>query len=237
MFDYTFAALKKSVDDVKRASFLVNILVNALYILYLVYALAVGSGNPILNAILCALTAVFFISYIVTSIDENKKRAKKIVKTTYKRIKIFIDAFSLSIALYSIYIAAERATVISILLTVASLIGWIAKVVLSIITHFLEARAELIIAAFRVDFEPMFKVVNAYKKFVGDDVKEQVSPEMRAELDEICAVYVEEKEAKKQKRRESRRTVRRERFDAWRSERAQKKKAKKNVPEGETPEE
>jgi hypothetical protein len=228
MFDYSCAALKKSVDDVKRASFLINILVNALYILYLVYALAVGSGSPILNAILCALTAVFFVSYIVTSLDEKKKRAKKIVKVTYKRIKIFIDAFSLAIALYSIYIAAERATVISILLTVASLIGWIAKVALSIITHFLEARAELIIAAFRVDFEPMFKVVNAYKKLVGDDVKERVSPEMRAELDELCAVYQEEKEEKKQMRRESRRTVRRERFEAWRSKRAEKKNSKKS---------
>ena len=227
MLNYTFAALKKSIDDVKRASFLINILVNALYIIYLVYAIAVGSGNPILNAALCALTVVFFVSYIVTSLDEKKKNAKKIVKVTYKRVKIFIDAFSLAIALYSIYIAAERATVIAILLTVASLIGWIAKVACSIITKFLEARVELIFAAFQVDFAPIYKMLNAYKLVIGDELKDEVSPEMRAELDTIRAEYVQEKVEKKQKLRENRREVRKERFASLRSGIAAKFAARK----------
>ena len=179
------------------------------------------------------MTVLFFVSYIVTSLDEKKKNAKKFVKTTYKRIKIFIDAFSLAIALYSIYIAAERATVISILLTVASLIGWIAKVSCSIITKFLEARVDLIYAAFQVDFEPIYKMLNVYKKIVGDELKDEVSPEMRAELDAIHTEYVQEKEEKKQKLRETRREVRKERFASWRSEISEKFAAKKNKGDSE----
>ena len=228
MFKYTVAAINKSVDDVKRASFLIDILVNVLYIVYLVYAIAVGSGNPFVNATLCALTAVFFVSYIVTSLDEKKARARKIVKKTYKRIKIFIDAFSLAIAIYSIYIAAEHATVISLLLTVGSLIGWIAKVSFSILSNFVEARAKLIISAFRVDFEPLYKVHNAYKLLVGDETLESVSPEMRAELDEIKNEYVQEKSEKKEKIRETRREVRKARFAAWRDAAKEKLASRKN---------
>ena len=227
MLNYTFAAVNKSIEDVKRASFLINILINALYILYLIYALVVGSGNPFVNAILCALTAVFFVSYVVTSLDEEKKRARKIVKTTYKRIKIFIDAFSLAIALYSIYIAAERATVISILLTVVSLIGWIAKVALSVITSFLEKRAALITSAFYMDFEPMFKVMNTYKKLIGDEISDSISPEMREQLDALCGNYVKDKNEKKQKLRESRREVRSARLEKWKQDRRQKREDKR----------
>ena len=227
MLKYTLAAFNKSIDDVKRANFLINIMVNALYIIYLVYALVVGNGNPFINATLCALTVVFVVSYIITSLDERKKRALKIVKTTYKRIKIFLDAFSLAIAIYSIYITAEHVTVISLLLTVGSFVGWAAKVVLSILTRFLENRAELIMSAFQVDFEPLFKVHNTYKRLIGDEVGETVSPEMRAQLDEICLEYMQEKEAKKHKRRETRRMVRQERYDEWRDTRAAKKEAKK----------
>ena len=231
MLKYTVAAINKSIDDLRRASFLLDILVNLLYIIYLVYALAVGSGNPFVNAALCALTAVFFISYIITSLDEKKKRARKIVKKTYKKIKIFIDAFSLAIAIYSVYIAAEHATVISILLTVGSLIGWIAKVSFSILTAFLEARMKLIISAFYIDFEPFYKVHNAYKLLVGDEVTEAVSPEMRAELDMIKNEYREQRAEKKEKLRVTRRETRKARFNAWREERKRKREERKKKKE------
>ena len=231
MLKYTVAAINKSLDDLRRASFLLDILVNVLYIIYLVYAIVVGSGNPFVNATLCALTAVFFVSYIVTSLDEKKKRARRLVKRTYKRIKIFVDAFSLAIAIYSIYIAAEHATVISILLTVGSLIGWIAKVSFSILTRFLEARARLLISAFHLDFEPFYKVQNAYKLLVGDEVAEGVSPEMRAELEEIKREYVQERAEKKEKRREMRRETRKARLSEWREARKAKREARKNKKE------
>ena len=228
MLKYTVATFNKIIDDIKRASFLIDLLVNLLYIVYLVYALAVGSGNPFVNATLCALTVIFFISYVITSLDEKKKRTRKIVKRTYKRVKMFLDAFSLAIAIYSVYIAAEHATVISILLTVGSLIGWIAKVSFTILASFLEARFKLMIAAFHVDFEPFYKVHNAYKLLIGDEVGEGVSPEMRRTLDEIQDEYAEEKAKKKSLLRETRRETRKARFAEWREARKAKREARKN---------
>ena len=230
MLNYTFAAVDKTVKDLKRVSFYVNILVNALYILYLIYALAVGTGNPVVNAVLCALTAVFFVSFIVASIDEEKKKTHKRIKITYKRIKLFIDAFSLAIAIYSIYIAAERATVISILLTVASLIGWISKVTLSIAINFIEARANLLLSALHMDFDPLIKAKNAYKFIVGDELTEDVPEQTRAELEALKNNYESEKKAKKKKRSDDRRRTRRERFEAWRKQMREKKK-KDGLPE------
>ena len=229
MFKYTVATVNKIIDDMKRAGFILDILVNLLYIVYLIYAIAVGSGNPFVNATLCALTAAFFVSYVVTSLDERKKRARRIVKRTYNRIRIFLDCFSLAIAIYSVYIAAEHATVISILLTVGSIIGWIAKVTFAILTSFLEARARLFVSAFHLDLEPLYKIHNAYKLLIGDELSESVSPEMRRTLDDIQSEYAEEMKEKKVLLRERRRETRKARLSEWREARRARAEARREA--------
>ena len=228
MFKHTLAALDKSVDDLKRACFKIDILVNILYIIYLVYALVVGTGNVIINAVLCSLSVVFFVTYIATSLDEGKKRARKLVKITYKRIKLFIDAFSLAIAIYSIYIAAERATVISILLTVASLFGWIVKVSMDVAVRFIEARVALITAAWKMDTEVTNKARNAVRWVVGDElIEDEVPPELREQLEALAEEYANEKKDKKQKKKFTRREVRRKRYESWRGGIRERRQAKK----------
>jgi hypothetical protein len=149
------------------------------------------------------------------------------VKRTYKRIRIFLDAFSLAIAIYSVYIAAERATVIAILLTVVSLLGWIAKVSFAILTGFIEARARLFVSALHLDLEPVYKVHNAYKLLVGDEPSESVSPEMRKMLKDVQSEYAEEMTEKKVLKRERRRETRKARISEWREARKAKREARR----------
>ena len=100
MLDYTKVALNKTVDDVKKVSHIFTIILQSCYIAYLIFALIVGRGMPVVNATLLAIACAYLIFYIVTA----KKVTKSAAKTRLLRQKSkFIYRFCKKAALAAFF--------------------------------------------------------------------------------------------------------------------------------------
>lgn len=185
MLDYTKAAFYKTVEDFKRVGFFYGIVMQALYIGYLVYALCVGAGVLWANVALLAACSLYLIFYLVTEGKKHFKQARKITKRSFKSLKLIINAFSLGVAIYGIYAATTHLTPMSVILTGLMAITWILHLVLELALVFTENRIELIVTGMQADFEPVTSTVhnagNFIKKITGQEIeKQEEAPPSRA---------------------------------------------------------
>ena len=77
MFIYTRAATLKIYDDLKKFLFIFSASMQALYIGYLIYALAVGAGLLFVNIALMALSASYLTFIIVQQVKQKKLPKRK----------------------------------------------------------------------------------------------------------------------------------------------------------------
>ena len=63
MFDYTKAAVKKTVEDFKKLDYVRNVATQILYIVYLIYAVCVSAGKLWADIPLLALAVAYFLYY------------------------------------------------------------------------------------------------------------------------------------------------------------------------------
>ena len=81
MFDYTMTAVEKIKRDFQRIMFACSVLIQGLYVTYLIVALFLGVGNTILNGVLLGLCSAYLGFYLVMNFRESRgaKKTKKIV--------------------------------------------------------------------------------------------------------------------------------------------------------------
>ncbi len=157
IFDNMFANTKVAWLKLRRflraVAWVFNYGMNALMIIYLSLAIAFDIGNFIANVILLPTTVAIFIITIIFGRVE-KKPIKRRLRTTKKVLnwgKIAINAFSLGVTLYGMFIAASMVSPISIILTTLLIIVWMIKFVVELVTEILEYFMKLFIKSFTQD--------------------------------------------------------------------------------------
>ena len=80
MLDYTSASINYIVESFKKAFHTFDICTQAVYILYLVYALITGKGNLVANIILLAISLAYFIYFLIYSFGLKEKRKIQIYR-------------------------------------------------------------------------------------------------------------------------------------------------------------
>ena len=102
------------------------------------------------------------------------KTAKKIVKRSYKWIKIVIKTFTLGAMIYGIYITTTNVTPISIILATLMIILYVLQILLELACEIVEDKKDLLVEAVAKDMEivtrPVSAVGNFVKRMKGEEV-------------------------------------------------------------------
>lgn len=168
MFDHTRAAVDKTIADFKRFILGYNVVLQLIYIAYLVYALIAPSGFFYANIALLSVSVAYFIFYLATHNLEGReaKKIKRQTKDAYKWFKLTVKAFTLALTIYGIYMATQSVTVLSVILAAFSTVGWALQVILELAFKFVSNRAELIMTGVKMDTKPVQDVSAFVKKVV-----------------------------------------------------------------------
>lgn len=211
MLDYVREAIKKTVDDLKRYLAITQYAMQAITFVYLIYALIVGLGNVIVNAILLSLLVAYSIFDLITTKKGRKqtKNLRRKVGHVYAGIKIGVRTFTLGVTLYSIYYSASSVKPLSIILTTFMLLTWIIQVVLEIFKYLFESKSKLILAGWQKDMEELRKPITTAKEVASEIVrrvtrKERVEKPPIEKSKELLLLEnrVEKKREKKRKEKE-----------------------------------
>ena len=165
MFKYTRTAIDIIISDIKKFSTIFNYGSFIFTSAYFIYALVTKTGNFIANIILASLFVGYTIFYFITRSMEMKS-AKKIVKRSYKWIKIVIKTFTLGAMIYGIYITTTNVTPISIILATLMIILYVLQILLELACEIVEDKKDLLVEAVAKDMEIVTKPVSAVGNFV-----------------------------------------------------------------------
>lgn len=167
MFKYTKAAINRINADLKRLANLATILMQSVMIIYLVISMIVEQGKLIVNAILAAITATYFVVFLIHLGKEDKrsKENMRINTKIYFWSRIIINAFNLGSVIYSIYISASNVSPITYIITPILIILWVGQVALEVIKEYVKNRFVLFVDGLEMDFEFIIKPVNQAKSF------------------------------------------------------------------------
>ena len=67
MFELTKAAFKKTMEDFKKVVYITGVATQAVYLIYLCYALIWGNANPIVSGILAAISLAYLVFYLIVT--------------------------------------------------------------------------------------------------------------------------------------------------------------------------
>ncbi len=210
MLDYTIVATQKTVDDIKKFSFIFAILTQALYIDYLIYATVTKLGFLWLNITLLAISSAYFIFFLIANGKKGKriKEVKRSARHGFKVIKMTAASFNLGVLLYSIWAFPEEVQPISIVLATLMTVVLVLQLVLELISVFAEKRINLFITALKADLEVVTKPLTGAQNFVrkirGEEpISNDGEPSsQRKMLDGRVAEYRAEKREKKREKKE-----------------------------------
>lgn len=206
MLDYTKTAWNKITEDFKRLLFVIGLMMQLVYIGYLIYSLVVGAGVLIANIFLLAVSSAYLIFWLIMSKREtaDDKQTKKLIGKVFKRCKKIIKLVTLGIAVYGIYTTATNVTPLSVVITALMIVGWVLQALCEIVYNYVVKKGEILLEGLKADWEsatkPAKAVGNFFKKLAGKEVEEPKPPsKLRLWLDEkVAARRVEKKEQKKQ---------------------------------------
>ncbi len=202
MFDYTKVAIGKTINDFKKTSYVVTLIMQVFYIAYLIYASFAGVGFLAINISLAVVSLAYLIFYL-TTYDKKQKKLKFFTARAYKWFKLTINAFTLAVSLYGIYTAAKNVNPISIILATLMIITWILQLVMEIIVIIFENKKQFILEAFEADVEKYMKPVHAVTNFIdkvrGREIEEPKENKEPTKNRQILDRMVSDKRAEKAK--------------------------------------
>lgn len=203
MFDYTMTALEKIKKDFQNIIFACSVLMQGLYVAYLIAALFSSAGNPIVNGVLLGICVPYLAFYLIMHFRESKgaKKTKKIVAVFYKRSKQLIKFFTLAASVHAIWLTGSNANHFTILITAFMLVSFVLQILLEIVYRLVVDRLNLLVEGFKTDIAPAIKTVNFFKKLKGEEIEpEEEKNKHREWLDKKVVDYrakrTEEKAAK-----------------------------------------
>lgn len=174
MFKYTKEAIELVIEDIKKYSRIFKYGSLIFTTAYFIYALLSQTGNFIVNITLTSL----FICYTIFDFATHKNKshtARRIVKRTYKWIRLGINAFTLGAMIYGIYTATTNVSPISIIFATLMIILWVIQIFLELVIEIIENKVDMLKNALTQDVEdikkPFTAVGNVFKKLKGEEIK------------------------------------------------------------------
>lgn len=178
MFKYTRTAIEIIISDIKKYCNIFKYGSMLFTVAYFVFVLIMGFGNVYVNSILLTLFFVYIVLDFLTNKNEYKS-LKKIVRRGYKWLKFINKSFSLGVMIYSVYMASNNVSGISIILTTLMIVTWVLEILLELIVMIVEDKKDLLVDAFNKDIEdikkPVTKVNNFIRKIRGEEVIEELN--------------------------------------------------------------
>ena len=195
MLEYTKSVFYQTRDDLKKLAFFCSVLLQSFQIIYLIYALCIGSGILFANIALLALSVGYCLFMLYIHWNTTRKDIRKLFKTLYRWSKRLIKLFTLGVSIYGLFITASNAITvkeaISIILLVVMLLSWVCDLLLEILVKIVEKRGKLFLDALKMDIEPAMKAVNFVQKIRGKEVHEElVSADARATLTQLKETHI-----------------------------------------------
>ena len=199
MLDYTKAAVKHTVEHIKKLDYARNIATQLLYIAYLVYTLIAKVGSQIANGILLALSVAYLIFFLYVTKVKTEKSLKRTGKSIYKHAKRLVKLFNLGVAVYGICITAKHVTPLALLFVAFMIVAWVLQIVFEVLLRAIAKKAQFILEGLEEDYKQLTKPVktvgNFFKKITGKEVQEE------APLSENVVILQEEVQKEKERKR------------------------------------
>ena len=214
MFINTRAAIATILKDLKKIVFSCFLVVQLLYIAFLSTSLFLGSGILVVNIILLIASIVYFVLRIVSyKIDfKNEKAIMKFGNTSFRRIKIGTQIFTVFSMLYGFFIASEEQNSWSLVVMLATFLLCFVQILIECAIQFIENRKELLIDALKHDFEGFIKTADFFNKVRGN--KDSIwgdADKNNTVLKEMATEFKKNEKQKKRAKAEERKQNRRER--------------------------
>ena len=215
MLDNTIAIIDKTVNDIKKAAFIVQLSFYSFIVLSLIYKLFTQE-EIILNFILLVLSSLCLILFIINHYHKNPKikKALKDTRKIYHKTKIAVQLISFIIVLTSVAFVGTATIALSII-ALFSILGWVLSLILEIVSNFVEKRLQMFTDALKMDFEPISNPLNGTANLVRQAFgKEPVYPQKikyEKQIKNLASVHKEERA----KIKEEKRIEREKRFNAF----------------------
>lgn len=177
MFEFTKATLQKNIERFKRWDFYRSIVTQLIYIAYLSYALLVGIGVKIANAILLPLAVAYFLFYIIAYTRTVKKKIRKRVKRIFKRSKQLVKIFALGVLIYGIIASAYEVRPLSLFFTFMMAMGVLIQIIFELLFRFLKRKAKLFMQSLEQDFAPFASIKNLFIRNQNETVDNEIIDE------------------------------------------------------------
>ncbi|MBR2646472.1 MAG: hypothetical protein IKD47_02815 [Clostridia bacterium] len=203
MLEYTKAAVKKTLEDLKKAWRIFRYCSQAITLAYLIYAIFAKVGNLVVNAVLLGLFVAYTAFDILTAKREKElKKTRKRVWHGYKIARLCVKAFTLGVTLYGGYAATAYVSPTGVVFTTLMLLLWMLETLLEVLVLVAENRVGLLLECLQKDWEqftkPATAVGNFFKKITGKEVEPpREDSRAIAMLGERIAKDKEEKRRKK----------------------------------------
>lgn len=170
MFKNTRAILTTILNDLKQICHVCFLAVQLLYIAFLSFSLFFGFGILIVNIILLITSIAYFVLRVIShKIDfKNEKAIVKFGDTSYRRIKIGTQIFTVLSMLYGFFVVSEQQNSWSLVVMLATFLLCFVQILIESAIQFVENRKELLIDAVKHDFEGLIKTADLIKKARGD---------------------------------------------------------------------
>ena len=201
MLKYTRAVVNDAIKDLKFFLYIFSIITQFFYLAYITYVLIKGSGIFYLNIALGIISLAYLIFFL--TVNEKNKKTKHVAyvfRHTKTILKLCINAITLVVAVYGIYISASNVDAISLMLVILMIVFWCVQVVLEVIVFFFEHKKNMFLAGLQKDIEPLTNAVNVVgnvvRKVAGKEPvkKEPLPSRVEAYLDKVLAWDKQRKE-------------------------------------------
>ena len=220
LFGSTRGAVNHLVKMAKRVAFVMALVAQFLYIIYLVYITVKDAGIIGVNITMGVLSLGYLIYFLIMeyrlsgmSKEERKagRKVNKTVKKIYRFVKLTFKTMNLGIMVYGLWASEAISTTVSTIFTTLMIIVWIVELIIALGSVVISYVADVIMEAIEDDKnvmaekvkEPgraMKKVGNRFKRFVGFGKGEEEPEEERYVRDERFVRW--EEELKEDKARE-----------------------------------
>lgn len=201
--------LKNTQRDLSTFGYILGLISQSFAIAYLVVALIFDIGNVIADAVILAISAAYFGIYIALhdTSDRKLRRLRNNSKHAAAVIKLVSSALTLGVSVYGICISAYTLSVPTLLLAVANAAFWVMRVIVEIISYYVDTRIELFTSALSADFEFVSKPIgfakNAIKTVMRREIEVPPPDKCRAILDRQMEREKEEKRRAREDMRKS----------------------------------
>ena len=175
LFGSTRGAINHLLKLGRSFVFVSSLVLQLVYIAYLVFTLASGGGIVGINVAMLAVCAAYlayflYMEYRISAAGKAErdveKREKRRVETVFRWTKIVIKALNFAILLYGYWVGEKSPSAISTIFTTVMLIFWMLELVIAIGVAVLSYVSHLIMDAIEDDKKAMADKARAPERLV-----------------------------------------------------------------------